>query len=62
MSPRVVFSTWPPRPGEVPKATLPPEKTWLVGVTWRLSPPRMLSTQTRSPREARSVSDSMPTK
>ena len=32
-SPIGVFSFWPPRPGEVPKTTLPPEKAWLTGVT-----------------------------
>ena len=47
---RRVFSTCPARPGEVPNTTLPPEKAWLVGVTCRLSPPAMFSTQTRSSR------------
>ena len=52
MSPALVFSTCPARPGEVPNTTLPPEKAWLVGVTCRLSPPTMFSTQTRSSRVA----------
>ena len=60
-SPIGVFSFWPPRPGEVPKTTLPPEKAWLTGVTSLDSPPRMLSTQTRSSRVATLASVSMPT-
>jgi hypothetical protein len=40
------------RPGEVPNTTLPPEKAWLTGVTSLDSPPRMLSTHTRSSRVA----------
>ena len=60
MSPALVFSFWPERPGEVPNTTLPPEKAWLVGVTVRLSPPMMFSTQTRSSRVATSASDRMP--
>ena len=60
MSPAGVFSTWPERPGEVPNTTLPPEKAWLVGVTCRLSPPMMFSTQTRSSGVAMSASERMP--
>ncbi len=57
----LVSSTAPPLPGAVPKTTLPPEYAWLTGVTSLDSPPRMLSTQTRSSRDATCVSELMPT-
>src|SRR5512145_1715543 len=62
MLPAGVSSTCPWRPGEVPNTTLPPEYAWLTGVTSLDSPPRTLSTQTRSCRVATSSSELMPTK
>src|SRR3954470_11085237 len=62
MLPQGVSSIWPFRPGEVPNTTLPPLQAWLTGVTSLDSPPRMLSTQTRSSRVATLANESMPTK
>src|SRR5438105_7015611 len=57
-----VSSVCPPRPGEVPNTMLPPEYRWPTGVTSLDSPPRILSTQTRSCRVAIWASELMPTK
>ena len=62
MSPTAVCIFVPPRPGDVPNTTLPPEYSWLTGVTSEDSPPRMLSTHTRSLRVAIWASELMPTK
>src|SRR5262245_20893750 len=60
--PMGVSSTCPRRPGEVPKTTLPPEYACPTGVTSLDSPPRMVSTHTRSTRVAICASELMPTK
>src|SRR5688572_26933112 len=62
MLPAGVSSTWPRRPGEVPNTTLPPLQACPTGVTSLDSPPRMLSTHTRSSRVAIRASESMPVK
>src|SRR5436309_10605191 len=61
MSPAGVASTWPPLPGAVPNTTLPPDQAWPTGVTSLDSPPRTLSTHTRSSRVAMCASEPMPT-
>src|SRR3954452_11419251 len=61
MSPAAVASVWPPLPGAVPNTTLPPDQAWPTGVTSLDSPPRMLSTQTRSSRVAIWSRELMPT-